>query len=313
MENRNACLAKTTLLVLLLLMWASAGAFIFVGAYALHVGGDFNHVATNSHVFIPAVVSLSLGVAIFVIALIGCFACTLDNKVMLAIFFALLTIVFMGQISCLICGVVYRSRLEDSLTDVLKKELNDYLDDPPIRNELDFIQEHFECCGVNNYTDWYQTKYYQQNGTLPNSCCHGGICVKAALPPQVIPSSLDHIPLNHTEGIWSNFEHSLQKGINYYKELFWEKDSIQSLSTIRSYLASDLQTTAENNHDIFDKGCFGKLEDVIRSNFGWITAIAVFFLIIHLTGIISTLVILCRSDSEVRYEQFGIISDGLTV
>ena len=36
---------------------------------------------------------------------------------------------------------------------------------------MDFIQDSFECCGITNSTDWFNTTFYEETDHLPSSCC----------------------------------------------------------------------------------------------------------------------------------------------
>ena len=65
-----------------------------------------------------------------------------------------------------------------SLTHTLRQELLDgiqdrYLldDSNGIKTTWDQIQLNFNCCGVNNYTDWYQISAWPSENWVPNSCC----------------------------------------------------------------------------------------------------------------------------------------------
>ena len=40
-----------------------------------------------------------------------------------------------------------------------------------IKSTWDHIQQNFHCCGVNNYTDWYQISAWPDKTRVPSSCC----------------------------------------------------------------------------------------------------------------------------------------------
>ena len=65
-------------------------------------------------------------------------------------------------------------QLRDTLHDSLKRY--NLTDHQLHTNKWDDIQTRFKCCGINNYTDWENSRFYNQTGEMvPDSCC-GGNC-----------------------------------------------------------------------------------------------------------------------------------------
>ena len=47
-------------------------------------------------------------------------------------------------------------------------------DEKDLTKAVDDFQIHFQCCGIDIYTDWRISNYYQRNGQFPPTCCVGG-------------------------------------------------------------------------------------------------------------------------------------------
>lgn len=43
--------------------------------------------------------------------------------------------------------------------------------DSAVTKTIDKFQLEFKCCGYNNYTNWKDSKYFADKGTIPKSCC----------------------------------------------------------------------------------------------------------------------------------------------
>lgn len=55
-------------------------------------------------------------------------------------------------------------QLEGELKEQLEKRIPERYNEVGIQKAMDAIQENFECCGVNNISDWAGTR-------IPKSCC----------------------------------------------------------------------------------------------------------------------------------------------
>ena len=56
------------------------------------------------------------------------------------------------------------------MTEEFTDFVRDYTSDDVAKDEIDYLQETFRCCGVTNATDWATTGN-MTNGMVPDSCC----------------------------------------------------------------------------------------------------------------------------------------------
>ncbi|XP_043542752.1 tetraspanin-4-like, partial [Chiloscyllium plagiosum] len=85
-------------------------------------------------------------------------------------FFILLLMIFLLEIIGGILFCVYRNQIDTYVRDDLKEGLWLFETDGNIglTNAWSIIQTDFGCCGVSNYTDWFEAFNMTQ---VPDSCC----------------------------------------------------------------------------------------------------------------------------------------------
>lgn len=93
-----------------------------------------------------------------------------ENKCLLLAFFLLLLLVFLLEATIAILFFVYTDKIDRYAQQDLKKGLHLYgtQGNVGLTNAWSIIQTDFRCCGVSNYTDWFEV----YNATrVPDSCC----------------------------------------------------------------------------------------------------------------------------------------------
>jgi len=164
---------KLLLLVGLSVLLASSAALIFFGSYIIHLSGNITDLYQSTHVFVPTILILLAGLILLILVLIGFFGCILEKKTLLGIFFAVLCIIFICELTALTLGLVYKSKIKSSVEDQLYTLIRFYSKEASLKNEIDYVQSTFRCCGVMNSSDWENV----DNGTIPDSCCQNGPCI----------------------------------------------------------------------------------------------------------------------------------------
>ncbi|XP_060119188.1 tetraspanin-4 isoform X4 [Heteronotia binoei] len=85
-------------------------------------------------------------------------------------FFIMLLIIFVLELTVVILFFVYTDKIDKYAQRDLKKGLHLYGTDGNIglTNAWSIIQTDFRCCGVSNYTDWFEV---YNTTRVPDSCC----------------------------------------------------------------------------------------------------------------------------------------------
>jgi len=85
---------------------------------------------------------------------------------MLNLYGILLTVVFILQMSAAITGFALLPQTGAIVDSTLDSIMNNFNYNEKYRSTMDWIQEHFTCCGNGAYVDWYSII-----GSPPASCC----------------------------------------------------------------------------------------------------------------------------------------------
>eukprot|EP00296_Roombia_truncata_P008228 JP446705.1.p1 GENE.JP446705.1~~JP446705.1.p1 ORF type:complete len:263 (+),score=50.27 JP446705.1:66-854(+) len=144
---------------------ATTGLFTFVGMALLALSIYFGNANQESHHFLEKkapetrgvlifapVVTMVFGFAVLGLGIFGFFgAWGKPNKVLMIIFFGILTIVFITELALGFTAFGFRGTLKHELDRELGKVWNDST--PPIYNDRMQFQFLFGCCGFKNTSD----------------------------------------------------------------------------------------------------------------------------------------------------------------
>lgn len=170
--------AKTCMLFLGLIFWAVAGGLFYIGGYIFYSHGHFEQIASSKYVLVPASLVLLIGLLVLVVGIIGCLAACTESRCLLATFFTLLTAILALLVAASVLAFVYEG--EDELTRKMEKGWAEgfakFDNDTAWKDEINYVQSTFGCCGITNATDWVDpsknpswSKHHQVD--VPASCC----------------------------------------------------------------------------------------------------------------------------------------------
>ena len=83
-----------------------------------------------------------------------------------------------------------------------------------VKQTWDIVQSDFKCCGVEKYSDWFDTPYGKDVNGVPDSCCK----VETAGCGKNIEGSSDIQDKINTNGCFSQFEGKYSKRCVYFLE-----------------------------------------------------------------------------------------------
>lgn len=159
---------KTFLISYSLIFWFTGVILLAVGVWGKVSLEAYFSLASDESTNAPYVL-IGTGATIVIFGLFGCFATCRGSPWMLKLYAMFLTLVFLAELVAGISGFIFRHEIKAKLGNAYDNAVNTY-NSTDGRNAVDTIQRTLHCCGVKNFTDWRDTKYFQEKG-IPASCC----------------------------------------------------------------------------------------------------------------------------------------------
>lgn len=118
--------------------------------------------------------ALFIGTITFLVAFCGCCGSWFQSKCLLTVYLSSIIFIMIVEIFIGILCFIFQTQISQTLQSELLNgiQLRYSLNNTNgIQSTWDHIQTNFHCCGVNNYTDWYQINAWPDKLRVPNSCC----------------------------------------------------------------------------------------------------------------------------------------------
>ncbi|XP_006164470.1 tetraspanin-4 isoform X2 [Tupaia chinensis] len=141
-----------------------------VGIWLAATQGNFATLSSSFPSLSAANLLIVTGTFVMAIGFVGCIGAIKENKCLLLTFFVLLLLVFLLEATIAVLFFAYTDQIDRYAQRDLKKGLHLYgtQGNVGLTNAWSIIQTDFRCCGVSNYTDWFEV----YNATrVPDSCC----------------------------------------------------------------------------------------------------------------------------------------------
>uniref|UniRef100_A0A915HNR6 Tetraspanin n=1 Tax=Romanomermis culicivorax TaxID=13658 RepID=A0A915HNR6_ROMCU len=149
-------------------MTAFGLASVIIGSVIIHrYYGAVEFVQNFDVTKTPAVLLILVGFLFFLAGICGCCNLFKSDRCCLGTFFVFLfaVVVFLTVSASL--GAIYRDRIDREITRELNLTMKNYTNSSTgMDKQLDDLQKHFQCCGVNSSSEWLKTPY----GRTPKSC-----------------------------------------------------------------------------------------------------------------------------------------------
>ncbi|XP_030911586.1 tetraspanin-4 isoform X2 [Geospiza fortis] len=161
---------KYLMFVFNLLFWLGGCGILGVGIWLAVTQGNFATLSSSFPSLSAANLLIVTGTFIMIIGFVGCIGAIKENKCLLLSFFIMLLIIFLLELTVVILFFAYTDKIDKYAQRDLKKGLHLYGTDGNIglTNAWSIIQTDFRCCGVSNYTDWFEV---YNTTRVPDSCC----------------------------------------------------------------------------------------------------------------------------------------------
>ncbi|XP_024422217.3 leukocyte antigen CD37 isoform X2 [Desmodus rotundus] len=136
------------------------------------------------------------GILTMGLALLGCLGALKELRCLLGLYFGILLLLFVTQITLGILISTQRIRLERKVKDIIQETIQNYHANPEnteAEESWDYVQFQLRCCGWNSPQDWYRVPSLSSNQSevyhVPCSCLNssatnGSAFVDIISPPQ---------------------------------------------------------------------------------------------------------------------------------
>ncbi|XP_039350980.1 CD63 antigen-like isoform X1 [Mauremys reevesii] len=169
-SSNKLILVKVCLCFIDLFYWVSGVMLLCIGVSVQMKLHDTFMVVNEASSGVPVIITIVGGVIISISAF-GAIAILKSNHTMIKVFTGMQLIIFLIEIIVGISAYAYRGKLHDNLLRSFLKTLDKYNRESQVTKGVDHLQENFQCCGAQNYTDWFNTTFGSLNSAVPNSCC----------------------------------------------------------------------------------------------------------------------------------------------
>ncbi|XP_059584192.1 tetraspanin-4 isoform X3 [Alligator mississippiensis] len=177
LSQRCLLYLKVQLFIFNLIFWLGGCGALGVGVWLSLSQGRFSALSLSFPSLGIAGLFLAAGAVVMAVGFVGCLGASTEHRCLLLTFFVILAAIVLLELGGFVVFYACRDKFDRYAQDDLKSGLRRYgtPGDPALTQAWDTVQTEFRCCGVQNFTDWFEI----QNATaLPESCCleHGTPC-----------------------------------------------------------------------------------------------------------------------------------------
>ncbi|NXQ96247.1 TSN1 protein, partial [Sagittarius serpentarius] len=171
---------KVMMILFNLAIFLGGGTLLGVGVWAKMDGQSFLNIFGTLSSSVLQVVNVSyflivIGAILLVIGFLGCCGAQKESKCLLMMFFSVVLIIFIAEIAAAVVALVYTGLAETLLTAVVTPLLKEkYGVDGTLTQVWNVTMREVHCCGLNNYTDFTGSYWYQEHESYPVPCLVGG-------------------------------------------------------------------------------------------------------------------------------------------
>ncbi|NXV70889.1 TSN1 protein, partial [Atlantisia rogersi] len=191
---------KVMMILFNLAIFLSGGTLLGVGIWAtvdqksfLDIFGTLS--SSILHVVNVSYFLIAIGAILLVIGFLGCYGAQKESKCLLMMFFSVVLIIFIAEVAAAVVALVYTGLAEMLLTNLVTPLLKEkYGVDERLTHNWNVTMKEVHCCGLNNYTDFTNSTWYQKYNTYPEPCCKDVEPCNATLAEESkVPGCFDQI------------------------------------------------------------------------------------------------------------------------
>ncbi|KAI6187870.1 Tetraspanin [Aphelenchoides besseyi] len=161
-----------------ILFWLLGWASLAVGIYLYIEHHRYANLAPSSYsAMSTAGLCVCAGCTVVIMAFIGCIGASIGSKWLLYLYTTFLALLILVQTTTGAMGFLHddlaRERVKQSLYSTINRT-HPVPTGPQSRFGVtwDYMQKTLQCCGVENFMDWYYATQWPTNRFIPDSCCN---------------------------------------------------------------------------------------------------------------------------------------------
>uniref|UniRef100_A0A336K1X4 Tetraspanin n=1 Tax=Culicoides sonorensis TaxID=179676 RepID=A0A336K1X4_CULSO len=182
-SSEISCCLKYVIFSVNVLFWLFGLFILGVGIWAWTEKDIFNNISRLTNIALdPAFVLAICGLISFVIGFCGALGALRENTCLLAAYCLFLAVLLMLEMSLGVLAFVLKDKgwIKEQATNGLRAFITHYREDPDQQNLIDWIQEEWQCCGIEGPKDWDSNNYFNCSSSavgsreacgVPFSCC----------------------------------------------------------------------------------------------------------------------------------------------
>ncbi|KAL4225114.1 Tetraspanin-17 [Mactra antiquata] len=182
-EGTLASCARYIMIVLNLIFWIAGVVFLAIGIWVIVSDAAAQTITDKLHLSVAmetlegiGYAFIGIGAFMFLIGFCGCCGAIRESAIMIGVYIIFMVVLLCGELAGIVYVALEKTTIEATIRSQLMSDVQNYTASNNMSN-LDFLQAKFECCGVDNFTDYRFKSYYFKlderyaNSFVPDSCC----------------------------------------------------------------------------------------------------------------------------------------------
>ncbi|RLW05755.1 hypothetical protein DV515_00004784 [Chloebia gouldiae] len=168
---------KVMMILFNLAIFLSGGTLLGVGIWVKVDGESFLKIFGTLSSSILQVVNVAyllivIGAILLVIGFLGCYGAQKESKCLLMMFFSVVLIIFIAEVAAAVVALIFTGLAETLLTGLVTPLLKEKYGANDTFTEIwNVTMTEVHCCGLNNYTDFNNSYFYETHQGYPKQCC----------------------------------------------------------------------------------------------------------------------------------------------